>query len=114
MPYIHCSTNRDLGEEVKEKMLECFVRNITLLSGKKPESTMVEISDRSKMMFGLDQTNCMMIQVELFMQSSKEDKLAFTESVLKEIAGICGVPLARIYLTFTEHDNWGKDGRLRI
>jgi len=114
MPFIKIATNVDMGEEKRALMARKIAENITLLPGKTPERTMVEIEDGKTMLFGCSFDPCMKARVELFGHSPAEAKAALAR-VLTELAGSeAGVAPDRVYITFPEYGSWGSGGALRI
>ena len=113
MPYLRLSTNITINEEAKRELAEEIADRIIILVGKKPERTMVEISDNDYMFFAMNDDPCMKIRLELF----KSMDMAFKQEFVRQIVGVIsqktGIPAERIYLTISEYENWSSGGVIR-
>ncbi|MBR0137502.1 MAG: hypothetical protein IJM15_03765 [Erysipelotrichaceae bacterium] len=113
MPYVQFTTNKHIFVEQEEELLDATTSLIDIISGKKPESTMVAINDDLTMMFKLNNEPCMKIDVYLYNEASFEDRRRYAEELMSRAALITGIDASRIYLTYSTFDHWGRDGILK-
>ena len=113
MPYLRLSTNISINDEDKKRMAEEIADRIVILVGKKPERTMVEISDNDYMFFALSDDPCMKIRLELFKSMDMAFKQEFVRQIVGFISAKTGIPTERIYLTISEYENWSSGGVIR-
>ncbi len=113
MPYVQFTTNKHVFVEQEEELFSVTTSMIDMISGKKPESTMVAINDDLAMMFNLTNDPCMKIDVYLYNEASYEDRKRYAQELMSHAALITGIDLSRIYLTYSTFDHWGRDGILK-
>ena len=114
MPAIQITTNLILDDNIKKSILEKASQLITILSGKKPERTMMRIQDNIMMYFSNNYEPCIYIHLELYKPSSSEEKQEFVRKLFELLNEETGIPLERMYLTIAEYPDWGSEGKLRI
>ncbi len=113
MPYVQYNTNKHIFNQQRGEILEATTSLITLITGNKPESTMVTINDDLCMMFALTNDECLKIDVQLYNEASLEDRNRFAEELMERVSLITGIDVSRIYLTFSAFEHWGRDGILK-
>ena len=113
MPYVQINTNRNLTAE-EQAVLCCKASElITVLPSKKPERTMVEVNDGCRMYYGGNEQPCAKVRVELFRHTDDEYKKEYCEKLISVISETAEIDVNRIYMIFTEYDNWGSEGTFR-
>lgn len=112
MPFIRVTTNRKLTLHQEIKIKEELGRLITILPNKKEENLMVHIEDNQIMYFRGEDKKCLMITVALYKQSPLEAKQEFAKETLAMLEEVTGVGISDQYLSFSEFENWGKQGEL--
>lgn len=112
MPFIRVTTNRKLTLHQEIKIKEELGRLITILPNKKEENLMVHIEDNQIMYFRGEDKKCLMMTVSLYKQSPLEAKQKFAGEVLTMLEEVTGVDKNDQYLSFSEFENWGKQGQL--
>ena len=113
MPFVQCHTNAVLNPQQKQQLRTECTGLITILPGKKINSTMVEIADGLDMYFDDNADPCMKIRVELYKETPYEFRSRYAEEIMKAVERITEIPVSRIYLTFLTYDHWGRDGILK-
>lgn len=113
MPALSIVTNAQLTITQKQIIMEKTAGLITLLSGKKPERTMVDVQDNVTMMYDCSIEECLKIHLELYKPSPAEEKQEYVRQLFEMLHQETGIPLSRMYLTISEYDSWGSEGKLR-
>ena len=111
MPYIETKTNVTLTDKQKRELKEELGKAIEAIPGKSEQWLMLGFTDGMTMAFRGDaEAPCAMIEVALFGSADAAAYDALTEILCDKAARILGVPSARIYVKYTEHDRWGFNG----
>ncbi len=113
MPYINLSTSRTLSPQDKSDIFEIVNKNITLLPGKTPEVTMINLHDSCSMQKGHNEVPCIFVEARLYKQSPEADKATFVAEFSKALSAKLNVDLPNIYLNIIEFDAWGSNGAYR-
>ena len=113
MPYVQINTNKTVSDDDQVQLCRKTAELITVLPGKKPERTMVEINDGRRMYYGGNEQPCAKVRVELFRHTDDDYKREYCEKLIRIISEITEIDVNRIYTIFTEYDNWGSEGTYR-
>ena len=112
MPFIQVSLSEKLASEKKEAVKQMLGETIALLPGKSEAALMLRLDDDVSMYFKGKPGQCAMIAVHLYKASPLEAKKDYAAKVLTEFSSLTGVPGDRIFMNFTEHDDWAANGAL--
>lgn len=112
MPYISFKTTKVLTLQQELDLKRMVGEVITLLPGKTENYLMVHIEDNQLIYFKGQEVDSMMIDCKVYGHPSLESKQHFVKELLKETEKITKVPVANIYLTFEEKEEWGMNGEL--
>jgi phenylpyruvate tautomerase PptA (4-oxalocrotonate tautomerase family) len=111
MPYIHVSTTKKITDAEKEKLMEEFGREISILKGKSEKWLMVNINDDQSMCFqGDDKTPCAIIEVSVYGSASADEYGQLTGALTETVSKTAVIPGDRIYVKYTETPYWGWNG----
>ena len=111
MPYIETKTNLTLTEKQKREFKEELGKAIEAIPGKSEQWLMLGFNDGMTMAFRGDaEAPTAMIEVALFGSADQSAYDALTEILCDRASKILGVPSARIYVKYTEHERWGFNG----
>lgn len=114
MPYMKLSIAKKISPDVEQRLVEGLGRALSIIPGKDPQWTMVEVNDGLKMYFGGEkQADMVFADVRYVGRFSFQKKRSFTQAALTGIHEITGTPLDKICLTVTEFDGWGAVGDFR-
>ena len=111
MPYVELNTNTTIAD--KETICREITEKIVAIEGKKPEKTMVKVSDDQFMYFDLSTEKCARVKIDLFRPSSFEDKTEYFKEISELLTSSLGIPANRIYLSFAEYPEWGSNNNYR-
>lgn len=112
MPFIRVTTNRKLTLRQEIEIKTGLGKLISILPGKKEENLMVHIEDNQIMYFQGEDKRCMMTSVSLYKHSPLEAKQEFAKQMTAMLETVTGVERKDQYVSFSEFENWGKQGEL--
>ena len=113
MPYILINTNKDISQDKKIALKTNFGKNISKIEGKTESRLMVNISDKNSMYFGGDDTkDIAFVEVRLYKSAPFEQKEKFVNSIFEGIYDILKIKKEDVFLSITEHNEWGTGGKL--
>ncbi len=114
MPFIRISIAKKITEEMEQKLIDGLGKALSVIPGKEPQWTMVEVNDGQKLYFGgKKQEEMVFADVKYVSRQEFHKKREFTRAACQMIHEILGTPIDRICLTITEFDNWGAVGDFR-
>ena len=109
MPYINVHIGKTLSKEEEQKICELVHKNVSLIPGKSPQNTMVDVQSGCSMKMG-EETACTFINVHLLGAAPAEAKNAFTQAVTAELEKEFGLSKNSMYINITEMSAWGMGG----
>ena len=111
MPYIETKTTVKLDDELMRALKEAYADAITLIPGKSEQWLMLGFEDGKRMAFRGDmQTDCAMLEVDIFGSASDSAYDALTERLCQVVSRVLGISPDRIYVKYRECDRWGYNG----
>ena len=114
MPFIRLSIAKIITDEMEQKLIDGLGEALSMIPGKDPQWTMVEVNDGLRLYFGgKKQEDMVFADVKYVGRQEFHKKRAFTRAACQAIHEILGTPIDRICLTITEFDNWGAVGDFR-
>jgi len=113
MPYVQVNLSQTLSDDEKKTVSDLISKSISLIPGKTPEVTMINVADGCSMRMGYSTDPVIFIDVRMFRQSPHEGKNDFVREVTENLASMFNVNPGYIYFNITEHDNWGSNGAFR-
>ncbi|MDR0396237.1 MAG: hypothetical protein LBH66_02910 [Oscillospiraceae bacterium] len=114
MPFICVSTSRTLSVSDKKCLAAEAGRLISLISGKSEQHLMVKIEDSQYMTFGGYEKPCAFIDMHVYTSAPDSEKRAFADAFMGAAAEVAGVPTSDVFMTITEHNEWGSGGAYRF
>lgn len=114
MPFIKLSVAKKISEEKEQTIVDCLGKALSVVPGKDPQWTMVEVNDGQKLYFGgKKQEDMVFADVKYVGRQEFHKKREFTREACQMIHEVLGTPIDRICVTITEYDNWGAVGEFR-
>lgn len=114
MPFIKLSVAKKISNEMEQAVVDGLGKALSVIPGKDPQWTMVEVNDGMKLYFGgKKQEDMVFADVKYVCRQEFHKKRDFTRAACKVIHDTLGTPIDRICLTITEYDNWGAVGDFR-
>ena len=114
MPFIKLSIAKRISEEMEQAVIDGLAEALSVIPGKDPQWTMVEVNDGLRLYFGGKRQEDMVFgDVKYVGKQEFHKKRVFTQRACQVIHEILGTPIDRICLTITEYDNWGAVGDFR-
>lgn len=114
MPYINISVTKEMSITKKQELKNSIGKNINRLPGKAEKVLMIEIEDGKTIFFGgEEQENCAYVDVKAYGKFDFEAKDDFTKSIFEVFNRVLGIEEDRLFLTITEFDTWGTNGKLK-
>ncbi len=111
MPYIDIHANTDLSREKTAELKSEIARVLAdSFPGKTENWLMVRVSAGETMFFAGSPAPCMMVDICLFGAQSKANYQKMTAAVCRLAGDECGIPADRVYVKYTEYDQWGWNG----
>ena len=114
MPFIKLSISKTIDADTEQKLVDALGTALSVIPGKDPQWTMVEVNDGLRMYFGgVKQEDMVFADVKYVVRQEYHNKKKFTQEACKAIHEVVGTPIDKICLTITEYDNWGAVGDFR-
>lgn len=114
MPYIKLSVAKKVEADVEQKLVDALGIALSIMPGKDPQWTMVEVNDGLRMYFGgAKQDDMVFAEVKYVGIFDYHKKKEFTQAACKAISETLNTPIDKICLTITEFENWGAVGDFR-
>ncbi|MDR1263540.1 MAG: hypothetical protein LBK46_08640 [Oscillospiraceae bacterium] len=113
MPFISITTSQVLTYQDKQCLASEAGRLISLIAGKSEEQLMVKVDSDVYMKFRGKEDPCAYIDLHVYTAASFDDKKSFAEEFMKSAAAIIGIPTSAIFITVTEHEEWGSGDTYR-
>jgi phenylpyruvate tautomerase PptA (4-oxalocrotonate tautomerase family) len=113
MPYVQVNLSQNLSDDERKSVSDLINSKITLIPGKIPDVTMVNVNDGCSMRMGYSADPVIFVDVKLFKQAPHEAKNDFVREVTENLATMFGVNPKYIYFNMNEYDNWGSNGVFR-
>lgn len=112
MPFINVKTNVEVKKEKEEVIKSSLGNLISILPGKSQSWLMVSIEGNKNMYFKGDNLPCAMVEIDLYGKSSKDNYNRLTNEITKLLNKELQIDNNRIYVRFSEIENWGYSGNL--
>jgi len=114
MPYIRLSIAKKIHPADEQKLIDGLGAALSIIPGKDPQWTMVEVNDGLRMYFGgKKQEDMVFVDVKYVGKFQHQKKKEFTQEAFKVINAILGTPKDKICLVINEYTNWGAVGDFR-
>ncbi|MDR1599181.1 MAG: hypothetical protein LBS11_04835 [Oscillospiraceae bacterium] len=113
MPFLSISVTKALSPSDKQCLAAEAGRLISLINGKSEEHLMVKVEDSQYMTFGGCEKPCAFIETRVYTAAPFPEKQAFAQSLMNAVTEITGIPAPDIFMTVTEHNEWGSGGAYR-
>ena len=114
MPYINVKIPQELSPDAAARLRDELGQAICLIPGKNESALMIALEDGEKMLFGGAAIgNEAFFDVRVYGKCELDDKRAFTEKLYEIMTRLFGTDPARMFVNFTEYDNWGARGSLK-
>lgn len=110
MPYISVKTPFRTEKQAAEKMKAEFGKAIELLPGKTERWLMVSFDSQDEMFFAGSSSPSAIAEISVFGKAKPEYYEKLTAEVCRIISENTDIPPDRIYVKYSETDNWGFNG----
>ena len=111
MPYIRISTTQKLNEKQQSALVSGLGKALEVIPGKDARGLIVDMEDGKTMFIGGEtQNNLVFADVHYYSNYGYQVKKAFTVAAFDAISRVLGTSKDRMFLTITEHNNWGGFG----
>lgn len=110
MPYIHTRTNTEISEEKELRIKERLGEAIKVL-GKSEDWLMLDFNEKCHLYFaGNNEEKIAYIDIKIYGHGTSESFNNMTNEVTKIISEELDIQPNRIYISYSEYDNWGWNG----
>lgn len=110
MPYIHMQTSCAISADQRTALFKMLNETISLIPGKTPNVTMIQIDDHCTMQRAEDFAPCIFFELRMFKASPEEAKALYVKTVSEKLSDLLGVDQTRIYMNLMEFQTWGSGG----
>ena len=110
MPYISVKTPFKAEKPAAEKMKAEFGKAIEILPGKTERWLMVSFDSQDEMFFAGSAEPSAIAEISIFGKAKPEYYEKLTAEVCRIISENTKIPSDRIYVKYSETDNWGFNG----
>lgn len=115
MPYIGIKVSEKLTDEKKNELKAAMGKAIEAIPGKTEAYLMVSVEDGISLWLagreGNDNNPMAFVDVRILGRAKREDFSRLTGEICKALEGITGVKPANVYVTYSEFEHWGHNGR---
>ncbi len=112
MPYINVKVTEKLSEEKLIEIKAAMGKAITAIPGKSETYLMVCVEDGQAIWFAGDNSApSAFVDVRILGHAKGEDYSRMTGVVCDMLKDILGIASERVYVQYSETDNWGWNGR---
>jgi phenylpyruvate tautomerase PptA (4-oxalocrotonate tautomerase family) len=111
MPFISFTTSQTFSAERKEALKARLGELIALIPGKRESMLMVNIEDGHTMYYRGKEGDYAYVDLRLYTAAPLEDKKNFATQLFAAVEEIAGIPPKDVFLTISELDHWGSDGK---
>ncbi len=110
MPFINVMTNTAVSDEKKIAVKSALGKAITAIPGKSESWLMVGINPEYTLYFKGDDAPAAMVEVSVLGSADSSAYNKLTAQICNILSSELGIDSARIYVRYTETDNWGWNG----
>lgn len=110
MPFIKVMTNETISEAKLESVKAALGQAITAIPGKSEAWLMVGIEPEYRLWFKGDSSPAAMVEVSIFGSASASAYNELTARICAVMESELGIPQSRVYVKYTEIENWGWNG----
>ena len=113
MPFVNFVTSVKLDEAKRDAVRNAIWEAITVIPGKTPEVTMIEIRDGADMQKGPGGAPCIFMETRLFTRPPFATKQEYCRIMFAKFEELLGVEPAKMYFNMLEFNEWGSGGNYR-
>ena len=113
MPFVKFVTSEKLDESKRAQVRNAIWDAITLIPGKTPEVTMIEIQDQADLQKGPGGAPAIFMETRLFTRPPFDTKKAYCEKLFAEFNALLGVEPAKMYFNVLEFNEWASGGNYK-
>ena len=113
MPYVSIEIGKQLEDSLKSRIYAALAEAITVIPGKTPQNTMVNIKDGQSFYMDGKAQECAFCEVRLYKEAPFDRKELLVEKYSDILSDMAGIELRRMYFNIIELDNWGSAGEFR-
>ena len=110
MPFINIKTNTAVSAQQETAIKSAMGKAIAVIPGKSESWLMVGIQPEQKLYFKGDNAPAAMVDVSIYGSAGKSDYNRLTAEICRTISEQLAVEQSRIYVKYTEVENWGWNG----
>ena len=110
MPFINIKTNTAVSAQQETAIKSAMGKAIAVIPGKSESWLMVDIQPEQKLYFKGDNAPAAMVDVSIYGSAGKSDYNRLTAEICRTISEQLAVEQSRIYVKYTEVENWGWNG----
>ena len=113
MPFVSFVTSEKLDARQRDGIRSAIWDAITVIPGKTPEATMIEIRDGADLQKGPGGAPAISMETRLFTRPKFDVKKLYCEKLFAKFQELLGVEPARMYFNIAEYNEWGFDGNYK-
>lgn len=111
MPFIHVTTNLSVSDGAGEMLKNQLGHAIAVIPGKNEDWLMVQLEDEARLWFAGSDAPAAMVRVDLFGGARADACDELTGRVTEILESVLDVEPQRVYVRYTETQDWGWNGR---
>lgn len=113
MPFVSFVTSEKLDARQRDSIRSAIWDAITVIPGKTPEVTMIEIRDGADLQKGPGGMPAIFMETRLFTRPAFDAKKQYCEKLFAKFQELLNVEPARMYFNITEFNEWGSGGNYK-
>jgi hypothetical protein len=110
MPFVRFVSSVKLDEKKRDEIRGVIWDAVTVIPGKTPEVTMIEIQDGADLMKGPGGAPAIFAETRLFTAAPTGAKEEYSKKLFEGFERITGVSPAGMYFNIMEFNAWAADG----
>lgn len=113
MPFVNFVTSVKLDENKRDEVRNAIWEAITVIPGKTPEVTMIEIRDGADLRKGPGDAPAIFMETRLFTRPPMDSKKEYCQKLFAKFEELLGVEPAKMYFNMLEFFEWGSGGNYK-
>ena len=113
MPFVKFVTSVKLDEKKRDEIRSIIWDAVTVIPGKTPEVTMIEIQDGADLRKGPGGAPAIFTETRLFTTAPTDSKSEYSKKLFEGFERITGVVPARMYFNILEFNTWASGGNYK-
>ena len=113
MPFVKFVTSVKMDENKRDEVRNAIWDAITVIPGKTPEVTMIELQDGADLQKGPGGAPAIFMETRLFTRPPFDTKKEYCAKLFAKFEELLGVEPVKMYFNVLEFNEWGSGGNYK-